>query len=270
MPDQTIDGAIFRRNYVRSEVRLSDSMRARRRVLMTFMALNEHRQNAIVRLVQHDLGLDYPNSGFGYNHEKYWTKIEIDDFLSSVTYIFREATNQRTTLSLLRQIFAEEFLRYSIDDLGGVHYLVDEQFERNVASAIDGLGAAKFAASRHALELALEGMNGADRSGKALIRGVFEALESAFLVRILPEIHNRINDQNIEQHLRPILIARYANVPEPDDKVDRVLALLKAWVKTAHPFRHGVAFEAIHEAPFDYAILIADQGMAFLRYIVGP
>jgi hypothetical protein len=52
-----------------------------------------------------------------------------------------------------------------------------------------------------------------------------------------------------------------------DDKVDRLLEVFKAWVKSAHPYRHGAELEEIHEAPLDMAILLASQGVDFLRYL---
>ena len=267
MPIQPVEGELFRRNYVRPDQKVSDSPRARRRILQVDRALHENRQYEFVKLVEGELGVKFPGAGYP-NHEKFWTDADIDDFLSAVTLLHRVAEHRK--LDALRRIFEEEHLRYRIDDQGGVHYLIDEQFERSVAASIDGLGSAKYEAARHALEQTLDGMSGANPSGKSLISGVFEAVESAFLARIQPANVNRLNDQSINNHLRPIFVGRYANAPDADDKIDRVLELLKAWVKTAHPFRHGVAFDQIHEAPFDYAVLLADQGMAFLRHIVAP
>lgn len=269
MPDEPIEGGLFRRNYLRPEQKVSDSQRARRRVFRIDFSLHEIRQRDFASLVESELGIEFPGINY-HNHERFWTEVHIDDFLSSITLLHRVAEGRE--LPALRRIFEEEHLRYRIDDRGGVHYLVDEQFERSVAATIEGVSPARFEAARHALEQALEIMSEANPSGKAIIRGVFEAVESAFLVRIqpAPPNTNRLNDQSINNHLRPILLARYAMAPEANDKIDRVLELLKTWVKTAHPFRHGVPFDQIHEAPFDYAVLIADQGMAFLRHIVAP
>lgn len=43
-----------------------------------------------------------------------------------------------------------------------------------------------------------------------------------------------------------------------------------AWVKEAHPYRHGTAAgEEVHEAPFDMAVLSANMGMGFIRFLAG-
>ena len=270
MPDQPIEGALFSRNYVRPDHKLSDSPRARRRVHQIDRTFSEDAKGEFVALAQSELGVDFPERFGGYDLERYWKSAAIEDFLSSITLLYMVSRSRGNTLEILRRIFAEEHLRYRIDDQGGVHYLVDEQFEQNVAATLDGLGPARFEAARHALEQAIEGMSGNNPSGKSLIRGVFEAVESGFLASIQPANANRLNDQSINNLLRPILVARYAGTPEADDKIDRVLELLRAWVRTAHPFRHGVPFDQIHEAPLDYAVLLADQGMAFLRHIVAP
>ena len=270
MPDQPVEGRLFSRNYVRPEEKLSDSMRARRRINQIDLGLGDSARFNFVQLVQSELGLEFPFAYTAYSHEKYWTECAVRDFLDSITLLYDVSSMKTKTLSVMRRIFEEEHLRYRIDDNGAAHYLVDEQFERNAADTIEGIASPQFKAARHALEEALKSMSGTSPSGKALIRGVFESVESAFLVTIQPSKFNKLNDQSIQAHLFPTLIARYKGVPEAQDKVDRILELLKAWVKIAHPFRHGAPLDQVHEAPFDYAVLLADQGMAFLRYIVIP
>lgn len=147
--------------------------------------------------------------------------------------------------------------------------MVDEEFSTTVQSVLDGLGDPKFTAARSALEDALGNLSPTRQSGKGLIRGVFEAVESAFLV-VIEKKANRINGQSIEQHLKPLLNERYSGIPEAGDKIDRMLRTLKEWVNSAHPYRHGAPFEEVHEAPLDEAILSATIGMGFLRYFVGP
>jgi hypothetical protein len=271
MSDQPVEGAPFRRNYIRPDKKLSDSIRARRRIYQIAVGFTDTPRYDFVNLVENELGVPFPGYG-GHDHEKFWTESEVPDFLSAITFLYHVSRTQPKTLSELRRVISEEHLHYRVDDRGGVHYQVDEQFERNIHAAIEGLGSQKYDAARHALEQAVNAMNGPSPSGKTLIRGVFEAVESAFLVRIQPAPTNVniLNEPNVVKYLRPILETRYAGVPEASDKLDRVLEIHKSWVRAAHPFRHGVPFDQIHEAPLDYAVLLADQGMAFLRYIVAP
>lgn len=267
MGREPIEGELFRRNYVRQEVPLEDSARARSRFAALFDA--SALSNAAFRgLIQQELGVgNEVHKGF---LSIFWQKAEIADVLSAVTLWFNmlQGAPKSAFLTNARRIFAEEHLRYRIDNRGGVHYLVDEEFERTTDAALVGLGEPQFAAAKHALEEALARLNPPNQSGKALIRGVFEAAESAFLVVIAEGAVNRLNDQAVDRFLKPILLARHAAHPDAEDKVDRALAVFKGWVRAAHPFRHGAPLDQIHEAPIDMAVMLASLGMDFIRYIV--
>lgn len=270
-----VEGALFRRNYVREPVPLADSARARQRLLVFFTDfLSPDQQANFVTEVERLLGIEYPRTPGGYAlHGDFWRRAGIIDVLSGITLVLRLAQsrgqlNQQRAHATARRIIAEEGLHYRIDDALGVHYLVDEEFARISETALAGLGQPRFAAASHALDEALSHLDPGRQSGKALIRGVFEAVESAFLVAINQPTVNRLNAQSIDAHLKPILMARYASYAEAQDKVDRAMEMFKAWVHSAHPFRHGAALAQIHEAPIDLAIMSATQGMAFLRYIV--
>ncbi|MER9524135.1 hypothetical protein NKI96_11170 [Mesorhizobium sp. M0292] len=262
-------GELFRRNYIRNEKLLADSPRARRRVLTLFSETGSiSAQEKFVNAVKGELGIEYPYE-YGSAHEKFWPSCDISDFLSAITLFPRELSvrDAESFLSGVKRIFAEEHLQYELDDLGGVHFLLDEQFKQLADATLAGLGAQRFTASRHALDDALSNLGPVKQNGKALIRGVFEAVESAFLVVINQSSVQQMNAQAIDSHLRPILIARYTGYSDASDTVDRLLAAFKAWVKSAHPFRHGAPLDQVHEAPLDVALLSATQGMGFLRYL---
>ncbi|MER8833720.1 hypothetical protein [Mesorhizobium sp. M0909] len=269
-----VEGALFRRNYVREPVPLPDSTRARQRFYLFFQDfLSEDQQFDFANAVMRQLGLEYHHGGYGYRHDHFWKKEDVTDVLSGVTLVLRGAkTNGKEgpALAAARRIISEEGLHYRIDDAFGVHYLVDEEFARVSEAALAGLGQPRFAAASHALDDALSYLDPGRQSEKALIRGVFEAVESAFLVVVNQPKVNRLNAQSIDAHLKPILRARHATYGEAEDKVDRAMETFKAWVHSAHPFRHGAPLDQIHEAPIDLAVMSASQGMGFLRYLVAP
>lgn len=265
---EIVEGQLFRRNYLRSPVKLSDSIRARRRLHKLF---NDSGADAetFVEMVERNLGLDFPFGGYSYDHGGFWSNAEIGDILSAITLWSRLINHHHTALKAAQEILHDEDLHYRIDAKGGVHYLVDEHFAYTVESTLSGLGDARFASSRHALEAALKSLTPVNQSGKGLIRGVFEAAESAFLSICGPEAGNRLNKQAMDKHLKPILLARFQGVHNASDKVDRALAVFEAWMKEAHPYRHGTAAEQAHEAPLDLAVLSATTGMAFTRFLAG-
>ncbi len=264
---EPVEGGLFIRNYGKTVDKLADSTRARRRIMtIAFDACNFDK---FPNDVERELGVQYPR---GYStHERFFTECTIDDFLSSVTILLRNLKDrfrfQRIRDEFAR-VFREENLHYRIDDKGGVHFYIDDAFQRSVDAAIASLGQPKFVAAKNALEQTLNDFSGDSPSGKSLIRGVFESVESVFLVVANDSKTNRLSSPAIDQHFRPLLEVRYASVPEKADKIDRITTLIKTWVNTAHPFRHGAPFDQIHEAPLDYAVFIADQGMAILRFII--
>lgn len=266
------NGELFRRNYQRSPVKLVDSERARRRIFKVFeiVALKPDKGASVfAKHVELSLGIKYPTDLNGYNHERFWVKSDTGDFLSAITVWVKLARAPEKAVLYARQIFEDEDLHYRIDDDGGVHYLVDEPFAYTVESTLSGLGDARFTAARHALEVGLNNLGPTHQSGKGLIRGVFEAAESTFLVVVGPAAGNRLNGQALDKHLKPMLLARYATEPDVSDKVARMLAVFETWVKDAHPYRHGAPFDQIHEAPLDLAILSANTGMGFIRFLAG-
>ncbi|MER9682780.1 hypothetical protein NKJ23_26255 [Mesorhizobium sp. M0184] len=271
-----VEGALFRRNYVREPGPLPDSARARRRFYVFFQDfLSPDQQGPFATAVVRHLGVDYPSGVYGAHHNEFWMMAEITDVLSAITIALRMAKsqgelNQKRALVAARQIISEEGLHYRIDDAFGVHYLVDEEFAHVSEAALAGLGQPRFAAASHTLDEALSHLGPGRQSGKALIRGIFEAVESAFLVVVNQPNVNRLNAQSIDAHLKPILMARHSNYGEAKDKVDRAMEMFKAWVHSAHPFRHGAPLDQIHEAPIDLAVMSATQGMGFMRYLVAP
>lgn len=268
MPDEPLLGGLFTRNYLRPEKRLADSIRARRRFLRAFMAQSDDVRSAFVGATERRLGVDYPVGPYNYHHQEYWTECETGDFLSSITILYGLTRAQAAFLAEARTILEEEALLYRIDDAGGVHYVVDEEFARNTELAISGLGAPRYVGAKHALEAGLSTLSQSSPSGKALIRGTFEAVESAFLVTIADPQINRLSEAVLVSRLRPKLLERYQQIPGAEDKVDRIIDTFGKWIKAAHPYRHGATFEEVHEAPLDEAIALSSIGMAFIRYLI--
>lgn len=262
------EGALFRLNYLRSSQKLPESDRARKRIYLLYKdhVDDEGTRMAFVHRVERQLGVDFPIGAYQYQDERFWKKCELGDFLSAITIFLKL---RPSALSKARNILEEEDLHYRIDDQGGVHYLVDNDFHQLSESTLAGLSDQRFGAARAALQKGLKALAPERQSGKGLIQGVFEAVESTFLVIIGPGNSNRLNKQTAEKHLRPILLHRYKDVPEVNDKVTRMLEVFYAYVNDAHPYRHGAPLDQEHEAPLEMAILSATNGMGYIRFLAG-
>ena len=271
MNDALDPGGLYRHNYQRSATPLDDSITARRRLFSFFMKMvGETDRTDFVTSVQEKLGIDYPGSDWGYNHKSFWEREDIGVVLSAITIWFRMHDKPRFKEFLvehIQSIFDEEHLNYRMAPEGGIHPRVDDLFEQDRSATIAGLQDPRFTAARVALQKAFAHLKTNQPSGKGVIREVFEATESTYLVVVANPRVNNLNERSIESDLKPKLLARYASYTDAGDKVERLLTQFKHWAKTAHPFRHGTAEEQEHEAPIDIAVLMASEGMAFIRYL---
>src|SRR5207249_4241004 len=81
---------------------------------------------------------------------------------------------------VVRKIFAEEHLAYEIDDVGGVHPRVDQEFQRNLASTIAGLQPERYQAARDLLERAVCHLSAESPNYKQALRATWSAVDAVF------------------------------------------------------------------------------------------
>lgn len=164
----------------------------------------------------------------------------------------------------VRRIFAEEGVRYSVDDRGGVHLRVDEQFEVTRAATVQGMGAPRYAAALASLEAGYRALDGVPPDGREAIRDVFGSAENVFKQAFAAQ---RLAGHLIDQHLRPAVAALPWN-QEALEAGDVTCDALKNWATAAHKYRHEIGRPDPHQPPLDLAILMVSQGTAFVRWLV--
>ena len=163
------DQEIFRLNYNRLPDNVADSKRARLRLFKLFDRLtDDEEKSAFVEVVKSKLGYSFPYGGYNYDFLSFFNTAPIDDVLSSLIFICRMKRGDPSVISAIQEIFTEEQLRYTINERGGVHFLVDTAFEHSVAAAIAGLGEPRFKGALHAFQSGLEAITPAKQSGKTL------------------------------------------------------------------------------------------------------
>jgi hypothetical protein len=132
MADDPI-GKRFSHVYVTRGEGLQDSIRARVRIakLLASMKLEDYR---IVEWIESEMGTKMPSTGYGYLVEKFVERVDLDEFLDLISLIWARFGNQyhllvqENWIPQCRRIFAEERLRYVINDAGGVRLSTDAQF----------------------------------------------------------------------------------------------------------------------------------------------
>lgn len=161
----------------------------------------------------------------------------------------------------------EENVGYRVDDRCVAHYHVDEEFERNRASALAALSAEHLANVRAAFDDAYRHLDAAPPDTKAAVRSIFESVE--VLARlILPEAKN-LNRWMVENTLK----AKCLEVA-PADVIERktlegLFAGLADWADALHNYRHGQP-EADPVAPSEeLAVYALSTGAAHLRMLAG-
>jgi hypothetical protein len=160
--------------------------------------------------VMHDLG-QYVERRLGiearYITPAFLKRADLRDVLDIVTvthdFLSRKSLGTRGWTANVNIIFDEENVPYMVDDEGGVHFRVDEEFARAIAATIAVLKNTKYANFLDAFERGQASLSEVPPNGKAAIRYVFSAVEGLF--RHMFPSAPRLTGQFIEQHLRPFV-----------------------------------------------------------------
>ncbi|WP_341894990.1 hypothetical protein [Ferrovibrio terrae] len=136
----------------------------------------------IINKIQSELGITVPYN-MTYRLDQFLEKCELQDFLDTITIsaaYFK--TNDLIDVSPhfiteVSRIISELNLAYRVDLDGGVHPIVDKEFEASRISAISGLSDPRYAGALKAFEESHAALEQNPSNGKNAIRCVFEAVE---------------------------------------------------------------------------------------------
>lgn len=273
-------GQRFSHVYLQRPDQLEDSERMRRR-LGAWM--HDNVEESLKPLIFRELGI-VPVRLFSMEHwMKFYADMELRDALDSITIIvnriksnaaaierlgfesFGRPKNEISrSISEIRRIFTEERTRYTVDDAGGVHLAVDQQFEVAKASAVQGMGDPRYAEALRRLEDGYKSLDCVPPDGRAAVRGVFDAAENLFKQMFEAD---RLVAHLIEEKLKPA-VAALGWKPEAQAAGEAMVDALKDWVKAGHNYRHQAGRPDPHQPPLDLAILMVTQGTGFVRWLV--
>lgn len=277
-------GELFTRVYMRPRAPLRDSEGLRIR-LGTFVEslLDRDNKGRLADYVSLEGGIKFPEVNYLPSPLRFFERVAIEKVLNGITLIYRFLTyqagvyhglgfrgewdhNQKAErwLQFVRRTLAEESTGYTIDDSGGMHYLVDAEFDRVAESTIAAVGGQRYAGARAAFGQSAQFLDQATPDTKSSVRSAFEAVE--ILARlIVPEAQN-LNKKMIETRLAPLILGSIDDATEKAATA-QVLNGFGELVNGIHFYRHGQGVEDVVAPSAGFAVYVISAVGAMIRLL---
>jgi hypothetical protein len=250
-----------------------DSKRFRNRLdAFYWEKLHKDHKNAIKAILQKEAGIEIPYlQNFGFNLSDVFKKNELRDVLDSITLVYRAVNKNgwpqlsNEWKSFVARCLKEENVGYQLDAECGVHYFVDEEFERNRFSTLSALNAPELQGVKAAYEDAYRHLDDTPPDTKASARSIFEAIE--ILVKQLVKTKN-LNKWVLENTLKSMALEILAGDETERTVLSEMFDGFGRWVDGMHNYRHG---QPEHEpvAPSEeLAIYMLSSGSSFIRLLL--
>jgi hypothetical protein len=159
----------------------------------------------------------------------------------------------------------EESMGYRLDEQCGVHFFVDEAFERNRQSIIPALGQARYTGVRSAFEGAYSALDSEPQDTKQAVRLIFEAVE--ILAKLMQPKATRL-DKQLAKTIRDQTKTLYVGNETACRVADKMFAGFVDWIDGLHYYRHGQGVEEPVMPPLDMAIFAISSGTGYLRWLI--
>ena len=268
------NGKRFSLLYLDRSAPIRDSARFRNRLAAYYWEhLNEYHKGPIINIIQKETGAKIPfNVVSGYSISDFFKRNELRDVLDSITLIYHVLLTGglRSTAekwhTFASRVLKEENMGYQLDSSCGVHYLVDEEFERNRFSILTVLDDPKYSNVRAAFEDAYRYMDGNPIDTKAAVRSMFESIE--ILVKQMVSTKN-LNKWIVENTLKKKCLTPYKSDMIALKVVTEFFDGFAQWVDGLHNYRHGQTSPDPVAPTEEIAIYVLSSGSAFLRLLVG-
>lgn len=248
-----------------------DSIKARRRLLATFLVLwtEVKDKDEIAALIRREIGTYNPANW----RAEYWTaffmKEEAIDVIDAVTVIYTYSVVSYKVepvaewLKQVARIFAEENLSYVVDIEGGVHYRTDQEIETSRSATVAGLDLQRYYAARDAFENAHFALGNKSPDTLGAVRLGFDAVENVFK---LMTGESRIGPSEITRKLGPRLAQTYTG--RALDAAKLASKAMGEWVNACHQYRHAPREEEPSPPPIGIALVLVSSAAAHLRWLV--
>ena len=270
--DEIPRGQRFSHVYIARGTPTPDSQRFRRRVAAYFVQNCERVRQRVTEAINAELGIDVPWRGV-YNYQDYFGSAAVHDVLDTITLVWRElarrgdsqgCTNWR---DFVQRALNEENVGYRLDESAGVHYFVDEEFERNRVATIERLANSRYAAVLSEFESAHQKLDEHPADTKGAVRAVFEAVEILSKLMVGENRMQRLTTHEINNHLWPIVESAYEGEAVALEAATKFFGGLIGWVRSIHEYRHGQEVEEPTPPPLGLAVAMVSSGATYLRWL---
>jgi len=169
----------------------------------------------------------------------------------------------------IAEILEQERMACEIDQEGGVHPLIDAEFQRNRRATLASLTAPRYANVDHSFQAAFKRLTVQNFDTKAAIHDIFDASESLFKLMVAPRNPN-LTGSSVESDPRPVVDRAFASSDDATKQTaGRALSSFAKWADACHPYRHGQQSETIVAPPQELATVLISQGASFIRWLAG-
>ena len=252
---------------------LKDSKRFRNRLAAFYdESLEEFYRDDIGKSIELEIGAEVPTSMGNYLVSKFLKNGELRDLLDSITVIFKALATNRYSgeaaaewKGFVVRALSEENLGYHLDEKCGVHYFVDEEFERNRFSTLLVLDDPRYSSIRTAFDMAYQYLDNQPMDTKGAVRSIFEAIE--ILVTQMVETKN-LNKWVVENALKEKCLPCYESDATAKMVTSKMFDGFAQWVDSIHNYRHGQPETEPVAPPINIAVYALSSGTAFLRWLI--
>ena len=265
------EGKRFSQMYLERGAPVRDSQRFRNRL---GAYLNKNFINDIFKigeLIHTETGVE-PSWNQGPQIAKFLEKAEMRDVLDAITLIYQVVNNRHYEAghdwkTFVERVMREENVGYRLDSKCGVHFFIDEEFERNRFAAVSALDSSELQGVRDAYEAAYSYLDNDPPDTKAAVRSMFEALE--ILVRQMIPATKNLNRWVVENPLKERCVQLYQSEPTAKTVVSGLFDGFADWVNALQNYRHGQPSEQPVAPTIEVAVYVLSSGSSFLRWLIG-
>lgn len=264
-------GMRFSLLYLDRSESLKDSKRFRNRLAAFYDdSLERFYRNDIGKAIELEIGAEVPTVMGKYWVSAFFKTGELRDLFDSITVIYNTLITKpggpaTQWNAFVAKAMSEENMGYRLDDECIVHYLVDEEFERNRFSTLLVLDDPRYSSIRTAFDMAYQYLDNQPMDTKGAVRSIFEAIE--ILVTQMVETKN-LNKWVVENTLKDKCLLCYESDATAKMVTSKMFDGFAQWVDSIHNYRHGQPKPEPVAPPVNITIYTLSSGTAFLRWLI--